>query len=81
MWLTLVASALLSITFLNQVFYAPFERVAGGIFQIVNIVPSLIRQLNTNWLAVSLQHACCCHYNVKLNEKKYNLGAGTYVLN
>ena len=49
-------------------FCLPFERVAGGIFQIVNIVQSLVKQLNTNEQAVNIQHACCSHMNVILYE-------------
>ena len=52
----------------------------GGIFQIANIVPSLIKLLNRNWLAVNLQHARCSHKNVIVNEKKLNLGVGTLTL-
>ena len=49
-------------------FYLPFERVAGEICQIVNIVPSLIKELHLNWQAVDRQHACSRHKNVILNE-------------
>ena len=51
-------------------FCLPFERVAGGVFQIANIVPSLIQQLDTLWQAVNLQHACYNHKNVILNKNK-----------
>ena len=50
-------------------FSLSFERVAGGIFQIVYIVLSLIKSLSTNWQAVNLQHACCSHRNVILSGK------------
>ena len=48
-------------------FYLPFKRVAGGIFKIANIVPSLVKQLNTKWQAINLQCACCSHENIILN--------------
>ena len=45
------------------------QHVASGIFQIANIVPGLVKLLNTNWQSVSLQHACCSHKNKILNEE------------
>ena len=50
-------------------FCLPFEYVTGGIFQIANIVLSLVKKLNTNWQAINLQHACSSHKNIILNEK------------
>ena len=43
LWLTLLVSALLPVKFLNWMFCLPFELVTGGIFQITNIVPSVIK--------------------------------------
>ena len=53
-------------------FYLPCERVAlaGGIIQIANIIPQELNEvtISINWQALNLQHACCSHKNVILNE-------------
>ena len=70
----------LDVLFETGCFVYHFERVADGICQIAIIVPSLIKELHTNWQAVNRQHcACCNHKNVILNEKS-NLGAVTRAL-
>jgi len=45
-------------------------RNAGGIFQIANIVPSLIHQIDTHWRAVNAQHSCCSYINVISKRQK-----------
>ena len=44
----------------------PFERVAGGIFQITKTVPSVIsnKAQNGRQQTFNKQHACCSHNNV-----------------
>ena len=42
LWLTALLSIIANHFVLNWLFYLPFERVAGRIFQIANIVPSLM---------------------------------------
>ena len=37
-------------------FGLPFEHDTGGIFQIVNTLPGLLKELNTIWQAVNCQH-------------------------
>ncbi len=43
--LTLRVSALLSINFVLKLDVLSFERVGGGIFQIADIVPSIVNEL------------------------------------
>ena len=49
-------------------FCLPFERAADGIFQTANIVPSLIKRLNSNWHVVNIEHGYCSCKNVILNK-------------
>ena len=64
--LNLLASALLPTNFvlLKWMFCVPFACVAGGILEIVYIVPSLIEKLKAIWQVVNLRHVCCSHENV-----------------
>ena len=52
-----------SFLFWNWMFCLPFESVAGGIFQITNIFPSLLK-------CVDIQHTGCSRKNIIFNKKE-----------